>query len=246
MDIIRTREVDLVLTGPPYFSAQTEEKLRGLKVTPELLAEVREELASFAVSLLPVFTEIGRVLASTGVLVLQTKDIRLGYARLRLAEIHREMAEAQGLNLITEIFWHKVSTRTRSSAFRKNAEVGAFRADDMERFLVFSRCDIPRRKGCRPELDDDEIDACLRPVWTFPPLGNSRTHPHQTPPGLARRFVALYSAPGDLVVDPFAGHATMLRQALLMDRRTVGYEINSDYASYSTETLRRQTGEGYV
>jgi len=242
MDIVRTREVDLVLTGPPYFSAQTEEKLRGVRVTLELLAGVREELVSFAESLRPVFVEIARVLAPKGVLVMQTKDIRLGYARLRLAEIHRELAEAQGLTLITEVFWNKVSMRRRSSAFRKKPEVGAFRADDMERFLIFSRGDIPRRPDCGLELDDNEIDACLQPVWTFPPLGKNRTHPHQTPPRLARRFIALYSAPGDLVVDPFAGHATMLRQAVSMGRRAIGYEIDANYASYGEAALRRQTG----
>jgi DNA modification methylase len=43
-------------------------------------------------------------------------------------------------------------------------------------------------------------------------------------------MIALYSKPGDLVVDPFAGGGTTLKVAVEMDRRAIGYEIVDQYA----------------
>jgi site-specific DNA-methyltransferase (adenine-specific) len=52
-----------------------------------------------------------------------------------------------------------------------------------------------------------------------------------------RRFIALYSEPGDLVVDPFAGHGTTLRVALAMGRRAIGYEIDQRHASMADRLI---------
>jgi len=39
-------------------------------------------------------------------------------------------------------------------------------------------------------------------------------------------FIRVYSAPGDLVVDPFAGGGSTLVAGIRLDRQVVGYEID--------------------
>ncbi|MDA8359268.1 MAG: DNA methyltransferase [Actinomycetota bacterium] len=55
-------------------------------------------------------------------------------------------------------------------------------------------------------------------------------HPGKMLPDLARRIVAEYSRPGQLVVDPLAGTGTTLVEAALLGRRAVGVELEARWA----------------
>jgi len=72
------------------------------------------------------------------------------------------------------------------------------------------------------------------------PVGGERTaHPTPMPLELARKFVLLGSAPGDLVVDPFAGGGTTLVAAKELGREYVGFEIVPEYARAARRRLRQ-------
>ena len=47
----------------------------------------------------------------------------------------------------------------------------------------------------------------------------------------------MYSTKGELVVDPFAGSATILEVAVEMKRRAIGYEIDEQYARSADASL---------
>lgn len=208
MDIIRSGEVDLVLTGPPYFSPKTEPLLQKPAAEQNQPERVRREITDYALTLQPVYVEMERILKPDGVLVIQIKDIRYQHF------------------LITRIYWHKKSLRSRALKFRDKPFVGAFRADDVEDILIFSRSNIPKQKDLTVNLKEQEIEKCWRsPLWDMAPAGKNRRHPHQAPKTSIRRIIALYSKPMDLVVDPFAGGGTTLKIALEMNRRAIGYEI---------------------
>ncbi len=55
-------------------------------------------------------------------------------------------------------------------------------------------------------------------------------HPGKMLPVLARRIVAEYSRPGDLVVDPLAGTGTTLVEAAILGRRAIGVELEARWA----------------
>jgi DNA modification methylase len=231
MNIIRSGEADLILTGPPYFSKETELLLEKPTAQQNQLDHVRREITSFAMGMRPVYEEIERILKPDGVLVVQIKDIRYHRVLIDLTNLHRQMIEALGFLLVTRIYWHKKNKRSRALKFRDKPVVGAFRADDVEDVLVFSRSDIAKEKGTMVDLTKAEIDKCWQsPLWDMAPAGRNRKHPHQSPETLIRRIIALYSKPGDLVVDPFAGGGTILKVAVEMDRRAIGYEIVDHYA----------------
>ena len=60
---------------------------------------------------------------------------------------------------------------------------------------------------------------------------NSRRvdHPCQLPPALMRRLIALFTHPGELVLDPFNGAGTTTLCAQQMERRYLGIELSPEY-----------------
>lgn len=62
----------------------------------------------------------------------------------------------------------------------------------------------------------------------------SKQHPAKMLPDLARRIIEEYSAPGDLVVDPMAGSGTTLVEAALLDRRSIGVELDTRWIKLAT------------
>ncbi len=241
MDLLRTGEADLVLTGPPYFDdAVTKPMLqapaRGQRAWSTVYDQVRATAASFR----GVFVEIARVLRPGGAAVIQTKDLRYGGGLIPLASWHRELAEQAGLRLVTRVYWRKLfDWRTSAMEFRRTRTVGSFRADDVEEFQVFSHPVGLDRRGPVPDLCPEDVGALASPLWTLRSPGGAHTHPYQAPADVLRRLLDLFSLPGDLVVDPFAGHATTLRLAIQSGRRAVGYELDLARAEACRAFLRR-------
>ena len=56
-------------------------------------------------------------------------------------------------------------------------------------------------------------------------------------PDLVAAFIEAYTAPGDLVFDPFAGFGTTLRTAEQMGRRALGFEIDESRVTFARRDL---------
>lgn len=92
-------------------------------------------------------------------------------------------------------------------------------------------------------------------VWKFPTLAGRRfqdervDHPTQKPRALTDRIIRHFSAPGDLVVVPFAGSGTECVSAARNDRRYWGCELNREYVELargrlaSTEACHASAGQ---
>jgi DNA modification methylase len=75
--------------------------------------------------------------------------------------------------------------------------------------------------------------------------GHGEPHPHPTtkPLPLISELVSLFSDPGELVVDPYAGSGTTGVACRALGRRFVGWEISPEYHAIAT---RRLAGERAV
>ena len=69
-------------------------------------------------------------------------------------------------------------------------------------------------------------DFLGEPVWRTAGERQRPRHRHAGPPEVFRRLVALYSRPGDLVVDPFCGGGGLLAIARDMGRDAIGYDTD--------------------
>lgn len=97
----------------------------------------------------------------------------------------------------------------------------------------------------RHRLTPDEWrDWGSRGVWRVRSVRTNDDHEAKFPPELARRVIRLFSAPGDLVCDPFAGSGTTGVVAAEEGRRFIGCDIVADYVSLARRNLQRAKRAG--
>jgi site-specific DNA-methyltransferase (adenine-specific) len=80
-----------------------------------------------------------------------------------------------------------------------------------------------------------------RGVFTHQTNNKERTgkHPTEKPASLMREMVALFSSPGELILDPFMGSGTTGVAALQLGRRFIGCELNPVYFEVAVARMRQ-------
>jgi DNA modification methylase len=76
-----------------------------------------------------------------------------------------------------------------------------------------------------------------RSVWTVPTQPFPEAHFATMPEALVEPCILAGSAPGDLVLDPFAGSGTVGVVAMRHGRRFLGLELNTDYAAMARRRI---------
>jgi SAM-dependent methyltransferase len=75
-------------------------------------------------------------------------------------------------------------------------------------------------------------------------LPGSNAHPGKMLPALAREAIGRYSHPGELVLDPMCGIGTTLVEAIHLDRRALGVELEPRWATLAAANLRHAHDRG--
>jgi site-specific DNA-methyltransferase (adenine-specific) len=70
-----------------------------------------------------------------------------------------------------------------------------------------------------------------------------RTHPMQKPDWLLRRMVELWTDPGEVVLDPFAGSGSTIISAEALGRKALGFDIDPDHAAKSNARIAHAQAE---
>lgn len=68
------------------------------------------------------------------------------------------------------------------------------------------------------------------PAYRPPNVKKGNYHVAAFPEELVAFFLASYTDPGDVIVDPFVGSGTTLKVCRVMERKGIGFEINSSFA----------------
>jgi site-specific DNA-methyltransferase (adenine-specific) len=228
MAAVGSGEARLVLTSPPYFGPDVERLLSGPRAAQHEVAATWERVAAFARGFTAVFREMARVVGRTGVCCIETKDLAFGEFRLPLAALHAEMAREQGLWVRSSVVvrTHGIKPSHLPSFFTQPM-VGNFRALDYSTLLICSHPDWRRGESNSLEIPKAKRLELLSPWWRVSPARKRRLHAHQSAPEMIRRVLELFTVPGELVVDPFAGSGQTIRMAYEMGRAAIGYETDS-------------------
>ena len=96
---------------------------------------------------------------------------------------------------------------------------------------------VAHKRGKKLAWRDNDV-AIPNVLSIFP--GRDRQHPNEKPVGLVARFVDAHTAPGELVLDPFAGSGTTLVVAKAMGRRAIGVELEEKWCEVAAQRLRQE------
>ena len=145
-----------------------------------------------------------------------------------------EWAEEAGFYLYDQRIWHKdpcwANSRWHSNSYRA--------VDEFEHVYVFWRPGITQYD--RDRLTPTEwANWGSRGVWHIRSVSRNGRHEAEFPEELAARVVRLFSPPGGVVLDPFAGTGTTTKVAKLLGRHWLGIDLAPEYA----EIARRRTDD---
>jgi DNA methylase len=85
------------------------------------------------------------------------------------------------------------------------------------------------RRRALGEIDYSSLSDVWRDIHRLTHNSQRVNHPCQLPPLLMRRLLALFTKPGEVIVDCFNGAGTSTLVAQQMSRRFVGIEISTRY-----------------
>jgi site-specific DNA-methyltransferase (adenine-specific) len=146
----------------------------------------------------------------------------------------QKWAEAAGFYLYDRRVWVKdpcwENSRWHSISYRS--------VDEFEYIYVFWKpgiTTVDRGRLSRQEW----ADWGSRAVWDIRSVRTNDEHEAQFPLELPRRVIRLFSAPHDLVLDPFIGSGTTAVAALQQRRHYLGFELMPEYAALASENVNR-------
>ena len=139
----------------------------------------------------------------------------------------REALETAGIRYMRPMVWIKPDAMPQYSGDRPGmgyeSIVAAWAGEGRSHWNGAGRVGVFHHTKNDPHFDDGR-----------------HAHPTQKPEALIRDLIGLFSAPGDLVLDPFAGSGTTLVAAKNLNRRAIGIEIEPRYCEISVKRLRQE------
>ena len=133
-----------------------------------------------------------------------------------------------GWDVLTPIRWEKVANiqmeaSSSSGVLGKPNQPGGVIKNDSESILLFRKPGSYRRPTAEQvaaaRIPSDDYRQMFRGVWRDIPGTSHPDHPAPFPLEIPARLVRMFSFPGDVVLDPFAGTGTTLLAAKRLDRK---------------------------
>ena len=225
--------VHLVVTSPPYNVGKEYES--------------RLSVENYRAFLRRVWKESWRVLADGGRMCVNIANIERNPCIPLQAFVTVDMLDI-GFRMRGDIVWDK---RVKGKNFSSTAW-GSWRSPSNpvlreihEYILVFSKGSFKRQmpvartlEESRYEMTEKEFMDNTLSIWDMGGESLKRIdHPAPFPLMLPYRLIRLYSLEGDVVLDPFMGSGTTAVAAKRLNRRWVGYEVESKYVEVARDRL---------
>lgn len=234
MNLLADKSVHLVITSPPYWQLKDygTEKQIGF----------HESYESYINNLNLVWKECHRVLHPGCRLCINIGDQfarSVYYGRYKVIPIRTEIikfCETIGFDYMGAVIWQKVTTCNTTGGA---TIMGSFPYPrngilklDYEFILFFKKQGTPpaptKEQKERSIMTKDDWNTYFSGHWYFAGAKQDG-HIAMFPEELPARLIKMFSFSGETVLDPFLGSGTTALAAHNLGRRSVGYEINSDF-----------------
>jgi len=216
MPSMAAESVDVTITDPPYSeyvdgnSMRSGDRWRGTQPIERKhleFAPMNAEVMAAAAK------EIGRV----------TRRWALVFCDVESSHLWRDALEASGLQYVRTGAWIKIGGTPQFSGDRP--AVG------------FEAIVIAHRPGKKTWNGGGKHGVWSVPIELDRNRKGTRVHPTMKPLGLMEHLVRDFTAPGELVCDPFSGSGTTGVAALVHGRRFIGWEREPKYHAAAVKRL---------
>lgn len=146
----------------------------------------------------------------------------------------RRALRVAGLEPVRTGFWHKLGCTPQFTGDRPGNAMEA---------IVIAHQTRPTPSGKRKPMAKRWNGGGAHNVWPVPIVldrgerGERRVHTTQKPLELMETLVRLFTNPGELICDPFAGSGTTLVAAKRLGRCAIGWENDEKYIPVARERL---------
>ena len=237
--------VALTVTSPPYWNAidydiHASDKAQYYRTRAASRANGYSEYADYLDWLERIFGEVRRVTKPGGLCTVVAGTVLLDGAHYPVPFDLAARLTRAGWEFHQDIIWHKCTAGVkRAGVTIQKPYPGYFYPNIMTEYILVFRKPGPRIfKGRSPKQKTKArypinrlftMDVANN-VWHIAPVPpDFLDHPCPFPEEIPHRLISLYSYPGELILDPFAGSGQTLKVARWLDRQFVGYEIIPKY-----------------
>lgn len=249
MSEIEDESVALMITSPPYpmiemwdgtFSSQNQEIKKALENGEGLIAfeKMNEELDK-------VWKEVYRVLVPGGIACINIGDTtRTIDKNFQIFPSHARIingCQKIGFQNLPEILWRKQTNAPNKFMGSGMLPPGAYVTLEHEFILIFRKGrkrEFKKQKLAQNRRESsyfwEERNIWFSDVWDFKGISQglsdkeTRKRSAAFPLELAFRLVNMFSVRNDTILDPFLGTGTSSIVAMITERNSIGYEIDSN------------------
>lgn len=238
--------VHLVVTSPPYFDLKDyghKGQIGFGQTSKEYLRDLKQ-----------VLSECFRVLKPGRYLCVNVGDvfIRAGKGYLHsVFPLHSHVIQictSIGSRYMNSVIWRKAGTSNTSGGIVGSLS-GSYPTppngricSNHEHIAVFKKYGkqepVDRESRLRSAMTKKEWVDRFSGHWEIPG-DKTNEHPAPFPIEIPFRLISMFSVVGETVLDPFVGRGTTIAAAAMCGRRSIGCEINQEYAFKIPDYVKR-------
>lgn len=244
-------DVHLTVTSPPYADLISYGAISSVGQMGEMgFHDWSDGMREILQYLYDLTVEGGRAVVNVGDVCIARKAAGRHYT-LPLAASLTMSAFDGGWDILTPIRWEKVANITleassSSGVLGKPNQPGGVIKNDTESILLLRKPGSYRKptpaQVTGAHIPSDDYRTMFRGVWRDIPGTSSPDHPAPYPLEIPARLVRMFSFPGDMILDPFAGTGTTLLAAKRLDRNAIGVEVEERYC----EVIAKRLSQGVM
>lgn len=247
MNKIKDESIDFVVTSPPYPMIKMWDNIMS-ELNPSIKEALDSNDSHKAFELMhqeldKVWTECYRVMKEGSFMCINIGDATrtLGGQFMLYNNNARiiQACEKIGFTTLPNIIWHKQTNAPNKFMGSGMLPCGAYVTLEHEYILIFRKGEKRIYKGHEKDIRRnsaffwEERNIWFSDIWnikgTKQTIDNALTRDRNAsfPLEIPYRLINMYSQKGDVVLDPFYGLGTTSLAAILAERNSVGYEIDS-------------------